>query len=252
MSQHRTESPSTHTGEIPSPESAPSAPGSSVSAPVLIEGRQVSRHYDEGKVDALAEATFSIGRGHYVAIVGKSGSGKTTLLNMIGGLDRPTSGEIVYDGQPLDAHSDLDRHRSHNVGFVFQSYYLLPNLTAAENIQIPMFEADYGAAERAERAKRLLDQVGLSGRGNHLPSQLSGGESQRVAIARALANGPQLILADEPTGALDSETGDSILQLLEDLNRNQSITLVVVTHDEAVAARADHQLRLADGRIVSP
>ncbi|MDV6034260.1 MAG: ABC transporter ATP-binding protein [Phycisphaera sp. RhM] len=252
MSQHRSESPSARADEIPSPQSDRSAQGSSVSAPVLIEGRQVCRHYDEGKVDALSDASFSIGRGHYVAIVGKSGSGKTTLLNLIGGLDRPTSGEIDYDGQRLDAHSDLDRHRSRNVGFVFQSYYLLPNLTAAENIQIPMFESDYGPAERARRAKKLLDQVGLSGRENHLPSQLSGGESQRVAIARALANAPQLILADEPTGALDSETGDSILRLLEELNRNESITLIVVTHDEAVAARADHQLRLADGRLVCP
>ncbi len=218
----------------------------------MIEAQGLGRHYDEGNVDALADASFCIRTGHYVAIVGKSGSGKTTLLNLIGGLDRPTRGALIYGGRPMDARSDLDHHRSRNVGFVFQSYYLLPNLTAAENVQVPMFEADYTAAERSARAKALLDQVGLSGRESHMPSQLSGGEAQRVAIARALANAPELILADEPTGALDSETGDSILSLLEDLNRTQAITLVVVTHDEAVAARADQQLRLADGHLVRP
>lgn len=216
----------------------------------LIEGRHVGRHYALGNVNALSDASFQILPGQYVAIVGKSGSGKTTLLNMIGGLDRPTSGEIDFNGETLGVRSDLDRHRARNVGFVFQSYYLLPNLTAAENIQIPMFEADYSAAQRSRRAAELLAQVGLEGRGNHLPSQLSGGECQRVAIARSLANAPQLILADEPTGALDTESGIAILELLESLNRSDSITLVVVTHDEAIASRADRRLRLTDGHVI--
>ncbi|QEF97728.1 Lipoprotein-releasing system ATP-binding protein LolD [Stieleria maiorica] len=252
MPQHRSEPRSSQADDVPSPASDSPTRQSSRGGDVLIEAQGLGRHYDEGNVDALADASFCIRTGQYVAIVGKSGSGKTTLLNLIGGLDRPTRGELHYDGRPLDARSDLDRHRCRNVGFVFQSYYLLPNLTAAENVQVPMFEADYTPAERSARAKELLEQVGLSGREDHMPSQLSGGEAQRVAIARALANAPKLILADEPTGALDSETGDSILRLLEELNRTQAITLIVVTHDEAVAARADHRLRLADGRIVTP
>lgn len=203
-----------------------------------------------GDVTALCEASFSILAGQYVAIVGKSGSGKTTLLNLIGGLDRPTSGEMLYSGHPLDTTGKLDRHRSRDVGFVFQSYYLLPNLTASENVQIPMFESELSATARTARAKRLLDQVGLSSRENHLPAQLSGGECQRVAIARALANSPQLILADEPTGALDSDSGDSVLDLLESLNRDDAITLIVVTHDDAVASRARRRLRLLDGRVI--
>lgn len=217
----------------------------------LIDARNLCRHYDLGNVNALTDASFQISAGQYVAIVGHSGSGKTTLLNLIGGLDRPTTGEIDFNGHTLNRRTDLDRHRARNVGFVFQSYYLLPNLTAIENVQIPMFEADYSSSERSSRAMQLLDQVGLGGRQNHLPSQLSGGECQRVAIARALANAPKLVLADEPTGALDSSSGNAILDLLETLNRENSITLIVVTHDEAVASRAGRILRLLDGRIIS-
>ena len=219
-------------------------------AKVLIEVRGASRHYDLGQVDALCEANVSINAGEYVAIIGKSGSGKTTLLNLIGGLDRPTAGDIRYDGRILNKRGDLNRHRSRNVGFVFQNYYLLPNLTAAENVQIPMFESAYSSTERSLRAKKLLAQVDLSGRESHLPSQLSGGECQRVAIARALANGPQLVLADEPTGALDTESGEAILELLEALNREERITLIVVTHDDAIASRAERKIRLADGNVV--
>ena len=219
--------------------------------PPLLETRQVSRHYAAGDVNALCEASLAIVEGEYVAIVGKSGSGKTTLLNLIGGLDRPTSGEIRYGGQDLNAKSDLDTHRSHNVGFVFQHYYLLPNLTAAENIQIPMFESSYTLVQRKERSSELLQQVGLEGRGDHLPDQLSGGECQRVAIARALANQPRLVLADEPTGALDTESGHAVFDLLESLNRELQITLVVVTHDEAFASRAGRIIRLSDGRVVT-
>lgn len=218
--------------------------------PPLLEARQACRHYTAGDVDALRDASFTIDQGEYVAIVGKSGSGKTTLLNLIGGLDRPTSGEIRYEGRLLDDKSDLDRHRSHNIGFVFQNYFLLPNLTAAENVQIPMFESSYTLGQRNDRSSELLLQVGLAGRGNHLPDQLSGGECQRVAIARALANQPRLVLADEPTGALDTEAGDAIFELLESLNRENDITLVIVTHDEAFASRARRTIRMLDGRVV--
>ena len=166
-------------------------------------------------------------------------------------LDRPKSGEVRYLGQVLDAKSEFDTHRSHNVGFFFQHYYLLPNLTAAENIQIPMFESSYTLRQRKERSSELLRQVGLEGRGDHLPDQLSGGECQRVAIARALANQPRMVLADEPTGALDTESGQAVFELLESLNRELQITLVIVTHDEAFASRAARIIRLSDGRVVT-
>ena len=214
---------------------------------ILIEAKRLSKHFDLGNVDALADVSFTVPVGQYVAVIGKSGSGKTTLLNLIGGLDQPTDGEMWFDGRLMDDQFDLNNHRSRNVGFVFQNYYLLPNLTAIENIQIPMFGVENNSASRVSRAIELLSQVGLAGRERHLPSQLSGGECQRVAIARALANSPRLILADEPTGALDSDTGQSILELLEQLNREQTITLIVVTHDEAVAQRAERKIRLSDG-----
>lgn len=217
----------------------------------MIELRSVGRHYQQGNVDAVDDVSFSIPAGQYVAILGKSGSGKTTLLNLIGGLDQATSGEILFEGKRLQGSRSLDEHRSRHIGFVFQSYYLLPNLTAAENVQIPMFESDESPAGRSKRASDLLEQVGLSGRQGHLPAELSGGECQRVAIARALANQPRVVLADEPTGALDSETGESILDLLERLVRSEGITLLVVTHDESVAARAERRIQLADGKLVS-
>lgn len=233
-----------------SEETAPRGASDANPGNLLVQGIDVGRHYDFGNVDALVDATFSIARGEYVAIIGKSGSGKTTLLNLIGGLDRPTAGEIWFEGRPIERHTRLDEHRSQNVGFVFQNYYLLPNLTAAENVQIPMFESELGLTDRTRRASELLESVGLAGRERHFPSQLSGGECQRVAIARALANRPRLVLADEPTGALDSESGQAVLRLLERLNRDDHLTLVVVTHDESVASRADRRLRLVDGRIL--
>ncbi len=215
----------------------------------LIETRRLGRHYDFGNVDALVDANLTIFPGDYVAIAGRSGSGKTTLLNLIGGLDRPTCGEIWFDGKRIDRQSNLDRHRSRHIGFVFQNYYLLPNLTASENVQIPLFETSATVAERCRRAASLLQRVGLSGREDHFPAQLSGGECQRVAIARALANQPRVVLADEPTGALDSESGQSVIDLLERLHRDERITLIVVTHDAALADRADRVIRMVDGRI---
>jgi len=216
----------------------------------LVDVRSVSHRYRRGNTLALSEVSLTIDSGTHVSITGKSGCGKTTLLNLIGGLARPTSGTILFDGRPLGTAVDLDHHRCHHVGFVFQSYYLLPNLTAQENVQIPMMASSRSPSERSRRAAELLRQVGLADRADHRPAQLSGGEAQRVAIARSLANDPRLILADEPTGALDSESGAAILDLLERLRQSVSLTLVVVTHEASIAARARHQIRLQDGRIV--
>src|SRR4051812_6245091 len=169
----------------------------------LLEGIDLERVYPDGNVHALRGVSLAVRRGEAVAITGPSGCGKSTLLHLLGGLDRPTSGSILFEGRPLETHN-LDTYRARKVGFVFQSFYLLANLTAVENVQVRMFEADWPRAERAERAERLLDEVGLSHRRGQYPNLLSGGERQRVAIARALANEPSLLLADEPTGNLDS------------------------------------------------
>jgi ABC-type lipoprotein export system ATPase subunit len=216
----------------------------------LIEVRNASRYFETGGVRALDQVTCLVHPGEHVAIVGKSGSGKTTLLNLIGGLDRPTEGEVWFAGKRLGRGRTLDEHRRENVGFVFQSYYLLPNLTAGENVQVPMFGTGLDPGQRLRRAHDLLHQVGLSARVDHLPYQLSGGECQRVAIARAMANQPSVVLADEPTGALDEESGRVVLDELGRLHQDQGLTLIVVTHDEAVAALADRRIRLVDGRAV--
>lgn len=182
--------------------------------------------------------------------MGPSGCGKSTLLNMIGALDRPTEGEVLFRDQPLSKLVNLDQLRAREIGFVFQSFYLLPNLTAEENVQLPMFEGPLKPGDRASKAKALLAQVGLAERVNHLPEQLSNGQKQRVAIARALANGPALLLADEPTGALDSQSGQEIMHLLSALNTEHRTTLVVVTHDQNVANEASRVVDMKDGRIV--
>jgi len=215
----------------------------------LVTLRDVCKHYRDGDVQALDHVSLDIHAGEFISIMGPSGCGKSTLLNMIGVLDRPTSGEILFDGRSLGEIADLDRLRSQKIGFVFQSFYLLPNLTAEENVQIPMFESNRGRRERIAEAERLLNLVGLQPRARHLPSQLSIGQRQRVAIARALANSPQMILADEPTGSLDSQSGNEIMELLAELNESQATTLVVVTHDQRVADRGQRIVRLKDGRI---
>ena len=202
-------------------------------------------------VHALRGVSLTVETGEYVAIAGPSGSGKSTLLHILGGIDPPSSGAVTLEGRRLDRLSDreLTRLRLTRIGFVFQRFHLLPVLTAIENVELPMAEAGVGRRERRDRARELLDYVGLGDRGGHRATQLSGGEMQRVAVARALANRPALLLADEPTGELDQETGEEILALFRRINRDGA-TLVVVTHDERLAAEASRVIHMQDGRIV--
>jgi putative ABC transport system ATP-binding protein len=209
----------------------------------------VSRSYDDGAVLALANVSLSLLMGDYLAIMGPSGSGKSTLLNLLGALDRPTSGSIYFQGKSLLDSSQLDRFRATTLGFVFQSFHLLPTLTASENVQIPMFGMRLKPMQRTTKAAKLLELVGMSHRSGHLPAKLSVGERQRVAIARALANDPKLLLADEPTGNLDTASGQAVLDLFDRLHRRHSMTLAVITHDEQVARRAQRTIRIRDGRI---
>ncbi len=216
----------------------------------LLRAENLSKSYGNGLVHALDDVSLDVRAGEYLCIMGPSGSGKSTLLNMLGALDRPDGGEIYFAGQPLSAVRNLSRFRGRDLGFVFQSFLLLPTLTAAENVQIPMFTTGLGASGRARKARQLLDVVGLGHRTGHLPAMLSVGERQRVAIARALANDPQLILADEPTGNLDSRSAKEILDLFDRLRAVRQLTLVVVTHSAQLARRADRTVWLQDGRVV--
>lgn len=220
---------------------------------VLLQLRSVSKVYDQMKepVVAVRDVNLDVRRREFVAIMGPSGSGKSTLLHILGLLDRPTHGEYLLEGVDLTTLKDaeLARVRRDHFGFVFQSYNLFPELSAVENVEVPMIYAGVPARERRERARELLERFGLGHRLNHRPTELSGGEQQRVAVARALANGPTLLLADEPTGNLPTEQGQQIMQLLRDLNE-QGMTVVVVTHDPAVAAWSDRLLTLRDGQIV--
>jgi putative ABC transport system ATP-binding protein len=217
----------------------------------ILRTEGLGKVYPDGGVNAVVDVTFGIGYGQYVAIMGPSGSGKSTLLNLLGALDNPTCGEVFFEEKPLSKMGSLDRFRSQKVGFVFQSFYLLPTLTARENIQIPMFEGPLSASARAKRADSLLESVGLSHRATHLPSRLSVGERQRVAIARALANEPSILLADEPTGNLDSRSGEDVLNLFAGLHRDRGMTLIVITHSQDVANRSQRIIRIHDGRIVA-
>ena len=217
----------------------------------MIELRGVSKTVQSGgnPLTILHPLSLSVPRGQTLAIIGPSGSGKSTLLGLIAGLDSPSGGQILIDGTDITAldEDSLARLRGEKIGFVFQFFHLVPSLTALENILVPMEIA--GSREARPRAQALLDEVGLHDRGHHYPSQLSGGEQQRVAIARALANDPPLILADEPTGNLDSTNGQHILDLLLQAGRARSATVVIVTHDQSVAAVADARLSLRDGRV---
>jgi ABC-type lipoprotein export system ATPase subunit len=218
----------------------------------LIETRGLTKVYGDGQgVRALDGVDLVINEGEMLAVMGPSGSGKSTLLNMLGGLDRPTKGQVLIDGQDLSEVKNLDTFRARTVGFVFQLHNLLPTLTALENVGVPMRGQPIRRRVRRERAKELLALVGLADRMNHLPSQLSGGQRQRVAVARALANQPRLILADEPTGSLDTTAGDDIMHLLADLNTSQGTTIIVVSHDRRVARATDRILTMRDGCITN-
>jgi ABC-type lipoprotein export system ATPase subunit len=216
---------------------------------LLLRIENVNRQFDEGAVQALRNVSLSIGRGEYLAIMGPSGSGKSTLLNLLGALDRPDRGEIFFENKLLDRMADLARFRARSLGFIFQSFHLLPTLTALENVQIPMFAGPLQARQRAGKAKSLLALVGMSHRAGHLPPKLSVGERQRVAIARSLANDPLLLLADEPTGNLDSAAGAGVLDLFDTLHRKHGVTLVVITHDKEVAFRAQRTVWIRDGQL---
>lgn len=210
----------------------------------------LKKEYDDGQVQALRGVDFQIAEGEFVAIVGPSGSGKTTLLQMLGALDQPSSGTLSYRGKSLLDLDDAAAYRAHQIGFIFQAFHLLPTFTALENVQIPMFENQQSGGARTARAIELLKSVGLEQRINHFPAKLSGGERQRVAIARSLANSPSVLLADEPTGNLDSENARNILDLLINLHRQKHMTLVLITHDMTVARRASRAIQMTDGRVV--
>ncbi len=219
----------------------------------IVQAEGLSKTYGDGApVRALEETSFAIARGEFVAILGPSGSGKSTLLNLIGTLDRPTSGRVVVDGVDVSALRDdaLADFRRDEIGFIFQLFNLVSTLTALENVMLPLIPYQRGLKFNLERrARELLHILGLGQRLHHLPGQLSGGEQQRVAIARALINQPKLILADEPTGNLDTKTGEETMQLLHQLNRERDITIVLVTHDAAVASQVSRVLHVRDGRI---
>jgi ABC-type lipoprotein export system ATPase subunit len=218
---------------------------------VLLRAEHLCKEYPDGHVRALDDVSFEIAAGDYVAIMGPSGSGKSTLLSVLGTLDQPTSGQVLFEGKTLSQWGNIDELRSRKIGFVFQSFYLLPTLTALENVQVPMFGTGLSAGQRAEKAARLLAAVDMTDRAKHLPKQLSVGQRQRVAIARSLANEPALLLADEPTGNLDSQSANGILELFAKLHEEFRMTLVTVTHSDEVAAAARRVLRVRDGKIES-
>lgn len=215
----------------------------------LIHLDAVSRTYPRGQVRAAREVSLQIGSQEYIAITGPSGSGKSTLLYLASGLDYPDAGTAYFDGRAPRTAAQWARLRATRIGFVFQSFHLIASLSAAENVEMPMLGVVAGEKTRRERALSLLKRVGLAERTAHRVADLSGGEAQRVAIARALANGPEVLLADEPTGNLDSETAAQILNLLEEVREHEHVSLVIVTHDELIAARAARVIRLRDGRI---
>jgi ABC-type lipoprotein export system ATPase subunit len=216
----------------------------------IIETKNLVKIYGDGaQVRALDGVSLQISRGEFVAVMGPSGSGKSTLLNMLGALDRPTEGQVLVNGQDLSEVRDLDAFRGRTVGFVFQLHNLIPTLNARENIEVPMMGQPIGRGARRRRSKELLELVGLGDRMHHLPNQLSGGQRQRVAIARSLANEPAVVLADEPTGNLDSQSGGEIIDLMHRLNEELEMTFIIVTHDLAVARQTHRVLVMQDGRI---
>jgi putative ABC transport system ATP-binding protein len=215
---------------------------------VVVDG--VSKAFEGGRIQALQEVSFRLEPGDFVSLTGPSGGGKSTLLNLIGALDRADAGSITVGGKRLEELDDSSEYRARTVGFVFQFHHLIPTLNALENVQLPMVGRGPGRAEREQRALGLLEDCAIGHRAKASPTTLSGGERQRVAIARALANGPQLLLADEPTGALDTAVGEQIVALLERLRGQREMTILLVTNDPGVAQRADRMLAMRDGRVI--
>jgi len=216
-----------------------------------LEVRELCKSYDEGRIEALRGVDLTIAAGEYLAITGASGSGKSTLLQLLGGLDTPTSGEVLFENAALGSAIDLDDYRARRVGFIFQAFYLLPTLCALENVQVPMLTLRQNGRNRGERAEALLCEMGLKDRLKQYPNELSAGERQRVAIARALANNPSILLADEPTGNLDSVNSARIMEMLMRIQQERGMTLVVVTHENEIANAAPRHIRIRDGRIAS-
>ena len=217
----------------------------------VVEINNLVKTYENGHIKALNGIDLTIGEGEFVSIIGPSGSGKSTLLNMLGALDLPDSGSINVAGYDLISNKKLNEFRAKKIGFIFQLHNLIPNLSVVENIEIPMFTSKLSNSEMRVKALDLLDIVGLRDKASQKPSKLSGGERQRVAIARALANDPSIILADEPTGSLDSKTSSKILKQLIDLHKDKNVTLIIVTHDMDVAKLADRVIEVLDGEIIS-
>jgi putative ABC transport system ATP-binding protein len=214
-----------------------------------LEVRNLRKSYDDGRIEALRGVSLSIGSGEYIAISGASGSGKSTLLQLLGGLDTPTSGEVLFEGSALGAKINLDEYRAQRIGFIFQAFYLLPTLRAIDNVQVPMMAISGNSNSRAQRAEALLRELGLDHRLNQYPNELSAGERQRVAIARALANNPSILLADEPTGNLDSVNSARIMEILTGIQKRRGMTLIIVTHENDIANAAPRHIRIRDGRI---
>jgi len=215
----------------------------------LLEVRDLRKSYDQGRIEALRGVDLSIATGDFLAISGASGSGKSTLLQLLGGLDSPTSGQVLFNGALLGSSIDLDAYRSNSVGFIFQAFHLMPTLRAVENVQVPMLAVAGSPQSRVRKAEALLREMGLERRMNQYPNQLSAGERQRVAIARALANDPAILLADEPTGNLDSVNSARIMEMLTGIQAKRGMTLIVVTHENEIANAAARHIRIRDGQI---
>jgi putative ABC transport system ATP-binding protein len=218
---------------------------------VAIDVRDVVKTFDEGRTRALDGATMQVEAGEFAALTGPSGCGKSTLLHAIAALEKPDSGSIVVQGEDVWSQRDLSRYRARTVGLVFQLHNLLPNLTAIENVQVPMYELALSMGQRRQRAEELLELVGLRGRASNRPAELSGGERQRVAIARALSNEPRVLLADEPTGSLDSKATAHVIAMLREIQRSKGVTLLLVSHDLGVASAGDRVIEMLDGRVVN-
>ncbi len=225
-----------------------------MSEETVIQVENLVKIYQLGKVSipALRGISFDVAKGEFLVVMGPSGSGKTTLLNLIGAIDKPTSGRISIDGRDITTlgEGELTKLRRHKIGFIFQFYNLIPALTALENVELPMLTAGVSRKIASKRAFQLLETVGLVERVGHLPDELSGGEQQRIAIARALANRPSVILADEPTGDLDTKTGMEVVQILHDTSKKENATVIVVTHDPMITEKADRILHMIDGNII--